>query len=129
MYRALADAVLVLHAAFVLFAVGGVLLVWRRPRVAWLHLLAVAWGVGIEWSGAVCPLTPLETVLRRLAGEMGPEDSFIEHYVLGVLYPDGLTSSGQFALGAVLLAFNVVMYLWLWGRLRVSGCPGLGQRR
>jgi len=122
-YRALADAVVVLHAAFVLFAAGGVLLVWRRPSVAWLHLPAVVWGVGIEWSGAVCPLTPLETVLRRRAGEMGPEGGFIEDYVLGVLYPDGLTPSGQFVLGAVLLSFNVVMYLWLRVRLRASGCP------
>ncbi len=114
MYGVLADAVVLLHAAFVLFAVAGVLLVWRRPRVAWLHLPVVVWGVGIEWSGAVCPLTPLENQFRQRAGETGYGHSFIEQYVLPVLYPDGLTRSVQLELGVLLLVFNVIVYVCLW---------------
>src|ERR687889_2933712 len=96
-YRALADAVLVLHLAFVLFVVLGGLLVLRWPRLAWLHLPAAIWGVLIEFAGFVCPLTPLEVGLRRLGGEAGYEGGFIEHYLTGALYPAGLNRGGEVA--------------------------------
>ncbi len=106
----LADAVLLLHALFVVWVVAGAVAVLRWPRLAWLHLPALAWGVWIEWSGGICPLTPLEQRLRRAAGEAGYDGGFVEHYVGGVLYPDGLTRELQFALGAALLAINVALY-------------------
>ena len=117
-YRILADAVLVAHAAFVAFVVLGGVLVCFRPRAAWLHLPAVVWGIGIEWSGAICPLTPLEQWLRARAGIGGYEGTFIEHYVWPLLYPAALTRSDQVVLGAVALAVNAVAYWWLWLRLR-----------
>lgn len=109
-FSLLADAVLLLHAAFVGWVVTGALAVLRRPRLAWLHLPALAWGVWIEWSGGICPLTPLEQRLRRAAGEAGYDGGFVEHYVGAALYPDGLTRETQFALGAALLAINAVLY-------------------
>lgn len=125
MYGALADLVLLAHAAFIVFAAAGALLLPRAPRVAWLHLPAVAWGVGIEWSGGVCPLTPLEVWLRRRAGASGYESDFIEHYVTALIYPAGLTRGMQAALGAALLLVNAVLYWRAWSALR--GRDGGGQ--
>ncbi|MFL5543918.1 MAG: DUF2784 domain-containing protein, partial [Gemmatimonadaceae bacterium] len=100
-YRILADLVLVLHLAFVIFVVAGAGLVIHRPRVAWLHLPAVVWGVLIEYAGWICPLTPLENSLRMRGGEAGYSGRFIEHYVLATLYPAGLTRGTQFVLGTL----------------------------
>ena len=117
-YRLLADAVLVTHAAFVAFVMLGGLLAWRRPWLAWLHLPVVAWGMGIELTGGICPLTPLENQLRSLAGLQGYPGGFIEHYLLAWLYPDGLTRDVQLALGLLVLAVNVAVYAEAWRRLR-----------
>ena len=123
-YRVLADLVVVVHFAFVLFVVGGVLLVLRWPHLAWAHLPAVAWGAWIELAGRICPLTPLEVRWRRLAGQAGYEGGFIEQYLLGVLYPAGLTRGVQVALGVAVLVVNLVVY-WLvwrkWNRARQGG--------
>ena len=118
MYGVLADLVLLAHAAFILFAAGGALLVRRFPRVAWLHLPAVVWGVGIEWSGGVCPLTPLEDWLRRRAGASGYQGDFIDHYVTALIYPAGLTRGMQIGLGAALLLVNVLLYWRAWSARR-----------
>lgn len=114
--RLLADLVLLVHLLFVLFVVLGGLLVLRRPRLAWLHLPAAAWGALIEFTGGVCPLTPLENRLRRLAGQAGYEGGFVEHYVTAALYPDGLTREVQVALGVGVLLLNAAVYGLLLGR-------------
>jgi len=115
-YRLLADAVVLLHAAFVLFVVLGGLLVLRWPRLAWVHLPIVAWGAGIEFLGGICPLTPLENHWRRLAGEGGYPGGFVEHYVIALLYPAGLTRGVQLALGGLVLAVNTAVYFAVWRR-------------
>ena len=110
MYSALADAVLVLHFAFVLFVAFGALLVARRPRVAWVHVPAAVWGVAIEFGGWICPLTPLENRLRQLAGESTYRGDFIARYLTPVIYPEGLTREAQLALGAAALVGNGLLY-------------------
>jgi len=112
-HRILADAVLVLHASFILFVVAGGLLVRWRRRVAWLHLPAVAWGALIEFRGWICPLTPLEIWARSRAGETGFSGGFIEHYLLAVVYPGALTRELQIALGALVLVVNALVYAWV----------------
>ena len=116
MERLLADLVVVLHLAFIAFVVlGGLLgLVWRHAP--WLHLPAACWGVFIELSGGICPLTPLEISLRRAAGEAGFEGGFVEHYLVPVVYPVGLTRELQLALAAFALGVNLFVYVWVWRR-------------
>jgi len=112
-----ADALVVLHLAFVLFVVFGGLLVWRWPRWAWVHVPAFAWGAVIEFTNWVCPLTPLEQRFRVAAGEAGYSGGFVEHYLLPLLYPEGLTREIQLGLGLFVLAVNALVYgMWLWRR-------------
>ena len=122
LYRVAADGVLVLHLAFVLLVVLGGLVVLRVPRFAWLHLPAVAWGAFVEFSGRICPLTPLEVVLRHAAGEAGYAGDFLEHYIVAVIYPEGLTRGTQMVLGAAVLLINVAVYAAaLWRARRRHG--------
>ncbi|CAJ94653.1 DUF2784 domain-containing protein [Cupriavidus necator] len=116
----LADLVVIVHGLFILFVVAGGLLVLRWPRVAWLHLPAAVWGVLIEWSGWICPLTPLENMLRRAAGQAGYSGGFVERYLLPLIYPAGLTPAVQLWLGAVVLVVNVVVYALWWRRRRAA---------
>jgi hypothetical protein len=111
-----ADLVLLLHAAFVAFVVAGGLLVLKWPQLAWLHLPAVAWGAIVEFTGWICPLTPLENALRDLAGVAVYDTDFIERYVLPWLYPAQLTHSMQLLLGALVVGINVLIYGWVWHR-------------
>lgn len=123
LYRLLADLLVVLHLAFVVFVVSGALLVLRRPRLAWVHVPVALWGALIEFAGWICPLTPLEVRLRLLGGEAGYAGGFVEHYLLPVLYPTGLTRTHQVFLGSLVLALNLGAYGWMmWrrGRERVG---------
>ena len=119
-YALAAVLVLAIHLAFVLFVVFGAVLVLRWPRLAWLHLPAAAWGVFIELSGRGCPLTLLEKLLRLHAGLEGYAKGFLEHYILWLLYPQGLTRTLQFVLAAIVLAINGALYAWIWRRRRIS---------
>ncbi|XEG71127.1 DUF2784 domain-containing protein [Pseudomonas sp. abacavir_1] len=116
--RLAADAVVLLHLAFILFVVLGGPLVLRWPRLAWLHLPAAAWGVTVEWLQLVCPLTPLENHLRRAAGEQGYSGGFVEHYLIPLIYPPGLTPAVQLLLGTLVAALTLVCYGWLLLRKR-----------
>ena len=109
-YRFLADAVLVLHLAFVLFVALGGLLVLRWRRAAWVHVPAAAWGALVMFTGWICPLTPLENGLRGMGGEAGYRGGFVEHYAVSVLYPSGLTRGIQVALGLGVILINVAVY-------------------
>jgi hypothetical protein len=111
------------HIGFVLFVVLGGLLVLRWHRLAWVHVPAVVWGVTIEWAGWICPLTPLETSLRRRGGATGYQGDFIEHYLLPLLYPAQLTRAWQIVLGGIPLAVNVLAYWWILreARAKASG--------
>lgn len=117
-YRLLAALVVVLHLAFILFAVLGGLLALRWKRAAWVHLPAAAWAGFIELSGGICPLTPLEQAWRNAAGLQGYEGDFIGHYVMPILYPAGLTPAIQTGLGVAVILINVAIYVFVWSRRR-----------
>ena len=118
MAAGLAAVVVGLHVAFVIFVVAGAWLATRWPRVVWLHLPAVVWAIWIEWSGGICPLTPLENDLRARAGLAPSEGDFIARWIFPLLYPEGLTRTTQLALGAAALIINVAIYGWLLLRRR-----------
>jgi Protein of Unknown function (DUF2784) len=110
LYQALATLVLLAHLAFVLFVVFGGVAVLRWPRLAWVHLPAVVWGVLIEYAGWICPLTPLENALRQAGGEAGYAGGFVEQYLIPVLYPAALTRAVQVGLGSAVLLLNALVY-------------------
>jgi hypothetical protein len=116
MFALLAGLIVFVHLAFVVFAASGALLARRWRWVPWVHLPAVAWAAYIEFSGGICPLTPLEHELRARAGLDSYGGDFIARYLFPVLYPTGLTREAQFVIGAVVLAVNVALYGWLWQR-------------
>jgi hypothetical protein len=118
LHRVAADAVLLLHLAFIVFAAIGGLAVLRWPRLAWLHLPVASWAALIEFGGWICPLTPLEVALRRSAGQTGFAGGFIEHYLTAIIYPQGLTRAYQVALGAVVVLVNLAIYWRLLRRAR-----------
>ena len=109
----LADLVVLVHLAFVVFAVLGGLLAVRWRRLVWIHVSAVLWAAIIEFSGWICPLTPLENWLRQNGGEVGYRSDFVARYLLPVLYPEGLTRELQIALGSAVIVVNLAIYSWV----------------
>jgi len=105
-----ADAVMLVHFCFIAFALLGSFLALRWFRVIWLHVLALAWGIWIEASGNLCPLTPLENHFRELAGQTTYGEGFITHYLGPIIYPAGLTRHTQFMILGILVAVNVIGY-------------------
>jgi len=112
-YRLLADLVVLLHAAFVLFVIFGGFAVLRWPRLAWIHIPTAAWGALIEMAGWICPLTPLENSLRQMGGQAAYGAGFIEHYIVPIIYPPGLTRGIQISLGIAVLVLNAAIYGWI----------------
>ena len=117
-WRMAADALVVIHLGFILFVMLGGLLLLRWPSLIWLHVPAVAWGVIVECLHLGCPLTPWENQLRRVAGQAGYDGGFIEHYLIPLIYPAGLTPQIQIGLGAIVVLVNLAVYTWLIWRWR-----------
>jgi hypothetical protein len=117
----LADALVVLHLLFVAFVMAGGFLFGRWPRLAWVHLPAAAWGAFVEFSGVICPLTPLENRLRVLGGGSAYAGDFVERYLLPVLYPEHLTLVIQQGLGVIVVVVNFAAYAWAWRARRHRG--------
>ena len=116
LYRLGADAVLVIHLAFIVFVLFGGLLVLRWRWVLVVHVPAIVWGAVVEFFHLYCPLTPLENALRARAGLEGYEGGFIAHYLIALIYPAGLTPQIQLWLGAVVLGSNLAVYAWVVAR-------------
>lgn len=115
-YRLGADLVLLLHLVFVLFVMTGGFLLLKWPRLAWLHLPAAIWGAVVEYTGWICPLTPIENTLRAMAGQSTHASDFIGRYLLPLMYPEGLTRNIQILLGTLVVLVNVTIYWWVFGQ-------------
>ena len=118
LYRALADLVALIHLAFIVFVVLGGLLALRWRWVPWVHLPAAAWGAAVEFFGWLCPLTPLENLLRHSSGSVAYSDGFIEQYLLPIIYPADLTRGLQYSLGFVVVILNAAVYFFVWHQHR-----------
>jgi len=114
--RIAADAVLIVHLAFIVFVVAGGLLALRWRWAPCVHVPAALWGGYVELAGRICPLTWMENSLRRRAGEAGYAESFIDHYLVAIIYPEGLTPEMQAGLGVAVVVVNAAVYGWVWGR-------------
>ncbi len=117
-FTALAFLTVLLHLCFILFVVFGGFAVLRRPRLAPLHIASALWGAYVSLAHRICPLTPLEKWFRRQGGGAAYPGDFIEHYLLAVIYPKGLTATTQSALGAIVIVLNVAIYAWIVKRRR-----------
>lgn len=117
-FRFAADGVLLLHLFFILFALFGGALATRWRWMPLVHIPMAAWAFFVELTGRICPLTYLENYLRMRAGQSGYTESFIEHYLLDVIYPSGLTREVQFLLAAVVILVNIGIYAWAVMRRR-----------
>jgi hypothetical protein len=115
-YRLMADFIVLVHFGFVLFVIFGGLLVLKWRRLIWIHLPCVLWSVLNEFFGWLCPLTPLENWLREAEDGAGYQTSFVEHYIVPILYPEALTREIQIILGLTVVAVNMGIYGWLWCR-------------
>jgi hypothetical protein len=113
-----ADLLVILHLVFIVFVITGGFLALRWPRLIWAHVPCALWGATIEFTGWICPLTPLENRLRRAAGAQGYEGGFIDHYIVPVVYPAGLTHDMQVWLGFGVVVLNLVAYGLLWRQRR-----------
>lgn len=124
-FAALAFVTVLFHLCFILFVIFGGFAVARRPRLAPLHLACAAWGAYVALAHRVCPLTPLENWFRRQGGGSAYRGDFLEHYLLAVVYPSGLTADIQAALGAGVIVLNAAVYAWIWRRrrARAAGPP------
>ena len=116
----LANLVVLIHFGFLLFVSIGGVVVLRWRWLAWIHVPAALWGVLIEIGGWICPLTPLENLLRHRAGEVGYQGGFIDRYISGVIYPQGLTRPSQMVLGILVLAINVGVYVLYFTRRKIA---------
>jgi uncharacterized protein DUF2784 len=113
-YQLLADGVVLAHVAFVIFALFGGFLVLKWRRLIWVHSTAVIWAALVEFFGWICPLTPVENWLREKAGQAVYRSDFIAHYILPLLYPEGLTRTAQIILGLFVLVVNLGIYARLF---------------
>lgn len=120
LFRLAADGMIIIHLGFILFVVFGAALAFRWRWVPILHLPAAGWGIFIELTAGSCPLTFLENDLRRRAGQAGYRGGFIEHYLLKIIYPEGLTPELQTILAAMVLVINLLLYAWLMRRRRAK---------
>jgi len=117
-HRIAADLILTLHFTFIAFVILGGLLALRFRWVVFIHIPAAIWGAFVEISGRLCPLTTWENILRRSAGGAGYADSFVEHYLIPIIYPPGLTRGIQFWIAGFVVVTNVVIYGWLLYRCK-----------
>jgi Protein of Unknown function (DUF2784) len=111
--RILANLVLGVHFAFVVFSVlGGFLVLWKR-WVAWFQVPSVLWSSFVNLFSHVCPLTPIENRFRRLAGQAGYEGGFIQHYIAPLVYPGGMPRRMELIAGYSVLIWNAFVYAFV----------------
>ena len=122
-YSFLADLLVLFHLVFILYVIAGALLIFKWPKTLWVHLPACFWGMTVEFSGWICPLTPWEIHLRRLAGEEGYTGSFIEHYLIPIIYPSGLNRGIQMLMGSIVLIVNLSLYTLILIKKRKRKTP------
>ena len=114
--KLIADILVVIHFIFIVFVVLGGFLVFKKRWVSILHIPSVLWAALLEINGWLCPLTPLEHYFRQLSGSSDYTGGFIDHYLVAIIYPEGLTREMQITLGFIVLGINLVIYALVFGK-------------
>jgi hypothetical protein len=121
LFQVLADGVVILHLCFIFFVIFGGIIAVLWPKVLWIQIPCVMWGITIELAGLICPLTPLENYLRQQAGQMLYSGDFIMHYIEPVIYPEGFTREFQILMGFLAFVVNALVYIWLFSHRKRHG--------
>ncbi|MBE9516106.1 MAG: DUF2784 domain-containing protein [Proteobacteria bacterium] len=116
-----ADLALLLHLAFILFAILGGLLVLYRHWFAWIHIPAVLWAAVVNMTPWLCPLTPLENYFRAQAGQEGYVGGFVANYIAPIIYPGVVTQDVILALAIAVVCWNLLVYGFVIYKIRSSG--------
>ena len=110
MYELFANLTLIIHLIFVLFVIFGGLLFFISSSIIYIHLPALLWGIYIELTNSVCPLTYLENWFLYKAELPNYSNDFINNYLSPIIYPEGLTNEIQIYLGISLIFINILIY-------------------
>ena len=110
MYEFAADLTLIVHFAFIIFVVFGALLFFVSTKIIYVHVPALIWGIYIEITHSICPLTYLENWFLQKANLTTYSEGFIQNYLVPIVYPKNLTEDLQTYLGIVLIVTNMIMY-------------------
>jgi len=110
MYEFAADLTLIVHFAFIIFVVFGALLFFVSTKIIYVHVPALIWGIYIEITHSICPLTYLENWFLQKANLTTYSEGFIQNYLVPVVYPMNLTDDLQTYLAIVLIVANMLMY-------------------
>ena len=110
MYEFAADLTLIVHFAFIIFVVFGALLFFVSTKIIYVHVPALIWGIYIEITHSICPLTYLENWFLQKANLTTYSEGFIQNYLVPVVYPMNMTDDLQTYLAIVLIVANMIMY-------------------
>ena len=110
MYEFLATLTLIIHFLFIVFVIFGGLLVFVKKWMILIHLPALIYGIYVELSQSICPLTYLENFLLQKAKLTTYSTSFMQNYLVPIIYPVNLTKDMQINLAISLIVLNAVIY-------------------
>ena len=110
MYELFANLTLIAHLIFILFVIFGGLFFFIFSKIIYIHLPALFWGIYIELTNSICPLTYLENWFLYQGGLTTYSDDFINNYLILIIYPEELNTNIQVYLGITLIVTNILIY-------------------
>ena len=120
MYEFAANLTLIVHFAFIIFVVFGALLFFVSTKIIYVHVPALIWGIYIEITHSVCPLTHLENWFLQKANLTTYSEGFIQNYLASIVYPTNLSKDLQIYLGIGLIVINMIFYGFIISKLKKS---------
>ena len=119
MYEFFANLTLIVHLIFILYVVFGGLIFFIFSKTIFIHPPALLWGIYIELTNSVCPLTYLENWFLYQGGLTTYSNDFINNYLFPIIYPEGLTAEIQIYLGVSLIVINILIYGLILKNLKI----------
>ena len=110
MYELLANLTLIAHLIFILFVIFGGMLFFIFSKIIYIHIPSLLWGIYIELTNSICPLTYLENWFLYKSELSTYSSGFINNYLFPIIYPEGLTAEIQIYLGVSLIVINIFIY-------------------